>query len=346
MVQVNNIDVSLNVVCGAAVVLLCVLLGSLFLFQNKRSNEKPSLKKSKSVYDISVGLQNEEMRSSPSCSSLQTMNTTSSDVRVLSPSEFRPFVVLKSVRVSHNTKLIRFEIPHGRSLGLPIGKHITLRVRVDSNNDHSSCAEVSKVMRAYTPTSRPNQTGYFDLLIKSYEFGKMSTYLHSLRPGQSVDVRGPLGRFKYTPSQFPAPHCMGLIAGGTGITPCLQVLRCALEGDAAINDTNCFTLLYQNRTFEDILLKEELDLLEKKFSSRLRVVYFLSNCSESYEGVVRGYIDKAAVKKYLNLSICPFVGICGPSGFNDCAKRLLVEEGHVLDDASCASTVNATVYVW
>lgn len=45
--------------------------------------------------------------------------------------------------------------------------------------------------------------------------------------GQSLDVRGPVGRFKYAKNAY---RHIGLVAGGTGITPCLQLVRCVLEG--------------------------------------------------------------------------------------------------------------------
>ena len=35
-----------------------------------------------------------------------------------------------------------------------------------------------------------------------------------------VEVRGPVGRFKYTKNAYKK---MGFVAGGTGLTPCLQV---------------------------------------------------------------------------------------------------------------------------
>jgi ferredoxin-NADP reductase len=44
-----------------------------------------------------------------------------------------------------------------------------------------------------------------------------------------------------------------------GLTPCLQVIRTILEGEGYDDDDTVFTLLYQNRTVEDILLKDELD---------------------------------------------------------------------------------------
>ena len=106
--------------------------------------------------------------------------------------------------------------------------------------------------------------------------GKMSSYLHSLqgvftwlwsipidipyepsnflsfhinalfskKVGDSLEIRGPVGRFKYAPNQ--CKH-MGLIAGGTGLTPCLQVIRCVFEGKDFAEDKCKFTLYYQNR---------------------------------------------------------------------------------------------------
>ena len=56
------------------------------------------------------------------------------------------------------------------------------------------------VVRPYTPTSRIDQLGYVDLIIKVYfkdanpkfpDGGKMSQHLNNLSVGQSIDFRGP-----------------------------------------------------------------------------------------------------------------------------------------------------------
>jgi cytochrome-b5 reductase len=222
-------------------------------------------------------------------------------------------------------------------------------------------------MRAYTPTSRPDQQGYFDLLVKSYEYGKLSPHLHSLRPGSSVEVRGPVGRFRYTPNRYVAPQSMGLVAGGTGLTPCLQVIRCVLEGQgksAAEEDRTCFTLLFQNRTEEDILLREEIDALAARHPGRLRVLYFLSNPSTAEFGApaagrrkgaagageeVRGYINAEVAQSLLRPALCPYVCVCGPSGFNAAMKQLLVATGHVdepSEQSGGSGSSQPTIYTW
>ena len=345
------------VILALCVTVLCVLV-TISNFFRKSTVTTIKLTKSKSLCDVSVGLRQEELRTSTSCTSLQNVESE----RVLSASIFREFKVLKVTRVSHNTKSIRFEIPHGKTLGLSIGRHLTVRAQVDG--ELSGC----KVMRAYTPTSRPDQQGYFDLLVKSYEFGKLSPFLHSLRPGNSVEVRGPVGRFKYNPNLYVAPQSMGLVAGGTGLTPCLQVIRCVLEGQGKtdlpsdsglISDKTCFTLLFQNRTEEDILLREELDALAAKFPDRLRIIYFLSNPTttefgttgrtssihqgDGYGREVRGYINAEVVSAILHPQRCPYVCICGPSGFNNSIKQLLVATGHVDD---LPEQLKPTIFTW
>ena len=177
-------DSTVIAILAACVILLTVIVA---LILNKNNNGAARGE------DVSAGLRFEERG---------TISTSSTaDDKVLNPAVFKDFKVLQVIKVSHNTKLIRFEIPFGKPLGLPIGRHVSVRADIEG----------SKVIRAYTPTSRPDQTGYFDLLIKSYEFGKMSKHLHSLKVGQSLEVRGPVGRFQYSKNSY---ERIGLVAGG------------------------------------------------------------------------------------------------------------------------------------
>ena len=60
------------------------------------------------------------------------------------------------IEVTHNTRLFRFKLPQGHTLGLPVGRHIQIQATV---ND-----EIIK--RSYTPTTLDSTVGYFDLIIK------------------------------------------------------------------------------------------------------------------------------------------------------------------------------------
>jgi cytochrome-b5 reductase len=276
--------------------------------------------------DISVGLRRESL-----FKSVANLISSSKPGSVLSSTDWTPFELVSSTMVSHNTVLLRFEVPDGKALSLPIGRHLSIRAEIDGNF----------VQRPYTPTSDPDQTGYFELLVKVYDLGKMSSHLHRMRCGDCVDVRGPVGRFKYMANQY---KCIGLVAGGTGLTPCLQVVRSVLEGNRSAykEDTTKFILYYQNRKEEDVLLRSDLDSLVEKHGERFTVTYFLSNPSTKEWGQSkkrsnekRGYIAKADMQK-LAPPGCGLVCVCGPSGFNRAMRDLMVDVGHTKE----------SIYTW
>jgi cytochrome-b5 reductase len=67
------------------------------------------------------------------------------------------------------------------------------------------------VLRPYTPSH--TTVGYLELVIKRYEEGLMSTHIHSLRPGDTLDFKGPIMGLPIIQNEF---ESIGLIAGGTG----------------------------------------------------------------------------------------------------------------------------------
>lgn len=127
-------------------------------------------------------------------------------------------------------------------------------------------------MRSYTPISGDDQPGCFDLLIKSYPQGNVSRYIDTLVPGQTIRVRGPKGCFVYTPNMV---RHFGMIAGGTGITPMLQIINAVVRGRAS-GDITEVDLIFANVNSEDILLKERLDALAK-VDAGIRIHYVLNN---------------------------------------------------------------------
>lgn len=139
-------------------------------------------------------------------------------------------------------------------------------------------------MRSYTPISGDDQPGHFDLLVKSYPTGNISKHLAGIHVGQTIRVRGPKGAFVYTPNMV---RHFGMIAGGTGITPMLQVVKAIIQGRAAGDKTE-IDLIFANVTPQDILLKEDLDTLAKE-DPGFRVHYVLDKPPEGWTGGV-GYV--------------------------------------------------------
>ena len=290
------------------------------------------------VLDISVGLRREMSKSSSNTLSISAIK----DDRVIHPINFKQFRVVERTQESYNTVRITLHIPDGRDLGLKIGRHISVKADIEG----------SKVIRAYTPISKIDQKGSFEILVKRYDYGKLSNHIWNLKKGDFLEIRGPVGRYQWEKNAYPM---VGLIAAGSGLTPCLQLIRSSLESPIAREDSTKFVLFYQNRTEEDILMRSLLEELASKYPERLTIVFFISKLKGSRDtwndtngvslesltrgqpGHVAGYIDENWIREVLHFNKCPHVCVCGPSGFNNAMKDLLCDHGHDVEDS---------VFIW
>ncbi|KID91071.1 nitrate reductase [Metarhizium guizhouense ARSEF 977] len=209
--------------------------------------------------------------------------------KVLKPDVFQEFELQEKTVISHNVAIYRFKLPSSKSiLGLPIGQHISIGAPLKQQD-----GTTKEIVRSYTPISGDHQPGYFDLLIKSYPQGNISKHMASLVVGQAIRVRGPKGAFVYTPNMV---RHFGMIAGGTGITPMLQIIRAIVRGRAD-GDRTQVDLIFANVTPQDILLREDLDALVKE-DSGIRIHYVLDNPPEGWTGGV-GYVTGDMITKWL-----------------------------------------------
>ena len=241
---------------------------------------------------------------------------------VLNPRTYQSFPLTKKYKLSYNVYRFVFGLPHESDiLGLPVGQHISIRANIDGK----------VVSRSYTPTSGNSTLGEVQLTIKVYPNGKISNYLANLNIGDKIDIRGPKGAMKY--HRYLSNH-MGMIAGGTGITPMFSIIRAVCENP---DDDTRITLLYANQTEDDILLREELDRLARDNPEKFNIHYVLSKPPEGWQGeegrVSRDMIEKKLPKvekgnKFL---------ICGPDAMEEALK------GHLLD-MGCETPSNVTRY--
>ncbi|XP_078297442.1 NADH-cytochrome b5 reductase 1 [Panthera onca] len=243
-------------------------------------------------------------------------------VTLLDPNEKYLLRLLDKTTVSHNTKRFRFALPTAHHiLGLPVGKHVYLSARIDG----------SLVIRPYTPVTSDEDQGYVDLVIKVYlkgvhpkfpEGGKMSQYLNSLKIGDVVEFRGPSGLLTYTgkgnfsiqpnkksPPEPQVAKKLGMIAGGTGITPMLQLIRAILKDPE--DPTQC-SLLFANQTEKDIILREELEELQARYPSRFKLWFTLDHPPEDW-AYSKGFVTADMIQEHLP---APGDGVllllCGP----------------------------------
>lgn len=134
--------------------------------------------------------------------------------------------------------------------------------------------------------------GFIDLVVKKYPDGPMSEHLHSMKPDQRLDFKGPIPKYPWSPNKH--DHIC-LLAGGTGITPMYQLARAIFKNP---EDKTKVTLVFGNLTEEDILLKHEWAELENQYPQRFRAFYVLDNPPETWQQG-KGHINKDLLKTVL-----------------------------------------------
>jgi cytochrome-b5 reductase len=113
-----------------------------------------------------------------------------------------------------------------------------------------------------------------------------------------MKVKGPKGAMVYTPNMVRA---FGMIAGGTGITPMLQIIRAILRGRGKGDKTE-INLVFANVDEKDILLREEIEGLVKE-DKNFNLYYVLNNPPEKWSQGV-GFVTADIIKVGSRQSCC------------------------------------------
>ncbi|DAZ92631.1 TPA: hypothetical protein N0F65_007691 [Lagenidium giganteum] len=216
----------------------------------------------------------------------------------LSPSEFRSFKVSEVETLTHNTKRLRLGLPSkDHETGLDVASFLLAQANINGEN----------LMRPYTPTNLSEEKGYLELVVKGYPTGKVSKHIVELNVGDSLQIKGPMPKFKYEANMYKK---VGLVAGGSGLTPCLQVAKKICRDNS---DKTEVVMIFANQTEEDIILRDEIDAMQRKYP-QFKVHYVLSQPGPSWKGFT-GHVTKDMLHKLLpRPSDDHLIGVCGPPG--------------------------------
>ncbi|KAJ5923333.1 hypothetical protein N7454_008578 [Penicillium verhagenii] len=231
----------------------------------------------------------------------------------LHPKEYKPLPLVEKVLLAPNVYRFVCQLPNTKDvIGLPIGQHVAIKATVNGQS----------VSRSYTPTSNNLDRGKLELVIKCYPDGLLTgQYLANLKPGDKIQFRGPKGAMRYKNGICKK---IGMIAGGTGITPMYQLIRAICEDDT---DTTEINLIYANRGEEDILLREELETFAANFPQNFKVWYMLDSPPQKW-AYGKGYVTAAVMRERLPApSPDTKIMLCGPPGMVNASKKALVELG-------------------
>lgn len=231
----------------------------------------------------------------------------------LEPQQYQRLPLVEKTELATNVYRFVFALPTTTAvLGLPIGQHVAIRAEIDGTS----------VSRSYTPTSNNVDRGRIELVIKCYPDGLLTgRYLSNLTIGDEVEFRGPKGSMRYTKGLCSK---IGMVAGGTGITPMYQLIRAICENDT---DTTEVSLVYANRSESDILLREELERFARLYPQNFKLWYMVDEADESW-CYGTGYVDQAVLKAQLpGPAADTKIMLCGPPGMVNATKKNLVAMG-------------------
>ncbi|KAJ5834227.1 Cytochrome b5 [Penicillium robsamsonii] len=231
----------------------------------------------------------------------------------LEPQQYQRLPLVEKTELATNVYRFVFALPTATGvLGLPIGQHVAIRATVDGTT----------VTRSYTPTSNNIDRGRIELVIKCYPDGLLSgKYLAGLTVGDEVEFRGPKGSMRYTKGLC---RKIGMVAGGTGITPMYQLIRAICENDTDMTEVS---LVYANRSESDILLREELERFARQYPKNFKLWYMLDTAPEGWT-YGSGYVDQTVLAEQLPApSPDTKVMLCGPPGMVNATKKNLVALG-------------------
>lgn len=192
-----------------------------------------------------------------------------------------------------DTKSFVLEVPDelaGR-FAYTSGQFLSFRVEVD---DH-------RLVRCYSLASAPGIDAAHKVTVKRVVDGRASNWMNDhVSVGDHLEVMAPNGVFCLRERDTP----IVLFSGGSGITPCISIIKTALE-----HTSRSIKLLYANRDESSIIFKDELNALRSAHPDRLEVVHRLDD--------VHGFVDPSLVVQEVGpLREADFY-ICGPGPFMD-----------------------------
>ena len=208
---------------------------------------------------------------------------------------------------------IHDETPRARTFRLALpeprphlaGQHYVLRLTAPDGYTAS---------RSYSVASAPDDTGEIDLTVEKLEGGEVSEFLHDVvRPGDELEVRGPIGLFFVWEGDKPAL----LVGGGSGVVPLMAMLRQA----RATGSSDLLRLVVSARSPDDLYYADELPGPE--------AVVLYTRQTPPGAGRTAGRIAIADIAPLVRGD--EDVYVCGSPGFADAATDVIIAAGVPVD---------------
>jgi glycine betaine catabolism B len=211
--------------------------------------------------------------------------------------------IISIISETHDTKTIRVARPKDFYF-LP-GEYCILSLVDNSKFDGES--------RPFTISSSPTSKDFLDFTVK--KMNDFSSEMLLLKIGDKINVRGPQkAKLVFTEK---ITEDIGFIAGGSGITPFMSIIRYIVSNGLKNN----VTLFYSSKSEKDIIFKSELS----KLPPNIKVINTLTDeISPEWTGE-KGFVSKEMIGGHVDNPSSLLWYICGPPRMVDAMKKMLNE---------------------
>ncbi|MBP0902842.1 2Fe-2S iron-sulfur cluster-binding protein [Mariniflexile gromovii] len=224
---------------------------------------------------------------------------------------------IKNIKKEANKAIsIAFNVPQNLKeiYAFKAGQYITLKATINGN----------EVRRDYSICASP-KSGELQVAVKEVKDGTFSAYANnSLNVGDTMEVAPPKGRFIFEPNDSKTKN-IAAFAAGSGITPILSIIKCALEEEVYSK----IILVYGNKSTEDTMFLNELLELQHTYKDRFSIQFVFSQ--QDKDDSIFGRIEKSTVNyvmlnKHKHVEVDAFY-LCGPEAMIHTVKDVLTDNG-------------------
>jgi len=236
--------------------------------------------------------------------------------------QFHSLVISRVWHATPDTVAISLEVPEELK---PVflykhGQYITIKIEIGGVSHR----------RNYSLSSSPVLDEPLTIAVKRVSEGVVSSWLKShVKPGLMLEVYPPMGNFTKDLHPDNVRHYV-MVAGGSGITPILSIMKTILR----VEPKSTVTLIFANINESSIIFDEEIKALSVKHPECCKVVHVLEEAASTQRTQFIGRLDKQMMDTILAKFVPTFgpvdAFVCGPQGLMDGAIADLHARG--LDD--------------
>ena len=199
-----------------------------------------------------------------------------------------------------------FRFPRPAELNYKTGQFFFVTLKADGE----------ELRKHFSFSSSPTEKKFIEFT-KKLSDSDFSAALKALKAGDWARIDAPYGEFT-----FEGEHeKICLLAGGIGITPFKSICQYCTD----MNLDTKVTLLYGNRTENDIAFRKELEALQQR-NKNLKIVFILNEADSNWKGAT-GLITTDLIKREIPDYKETMFYTCGPPKMVEIMEKLVAQLG-------------------